>query len=85
MKLSVTIWLSLAGVACSSSPDVKIVEKIVEVPVNTPPQLMQPCDIPTRDGERVRDYIVSERRLRNALVFCNTLIEIRNRNEALSK
>lgn len=72
-------------VACSSNPNVKVVEKIVEVPVNTPPQLIQLCDVPARDGERVRDYIVSERRLRNALVFCNTMIEIRNRNEMLRK
>ena len=66
---------------CNSTPEVKYVEKIVNVPTLTPPQLMEPCDIPVRNGNKVKDYIVSERRLHNALVFCNTLIEIRNRNE----
>jgi hypothetical protein len=66
---------------CNSTPEVRYVEKIVNVSTPTPKQLMEPCDIPRRKGNKVKDYIVSERRLHNALVFCNTLIEIRNRNE----
>lgn len=80
LKLSVITWM-LILMGCSSTPEVRYVEKIVNVPTPTPFQLIEPCDIPTRNGNKVKDYIVSERRLHNALVFCNTMIDIRNRNE----
>ena len=72
--------------ACSNKPaDIQYVQKIVEVPVQTPPQLIQPCAISERKGNKVRDYIVSERRLRNDLIVCNIIIEARNRHERLGK
>lgn len=80
LKLSVTIWM-LVLTGCSSTPEVRYVDKIVNVYTPTPFQLIEPCDIPARNGNKVKDYIVSERRLHNALVFCNTMIDIRNRNE----
>jgi hypothetical protein len=65
-------------VGCSSKPEIKYVEKIVEVEKPTPKQLTSLCNIPKRDGDKVRDYIVSENRLYNALVICNLKIEARN-------
>ena len=83
MNLSATIWLltiTLVISGCAStSTQIKYVERIVEVPVKPPPQLAEPCDISQRSGERVRDYIVSERRLRNDLVICNLIKESRNK------
>ena len=69
----------------STQPDIQYVDKIVNVPVESPPQLIQPCAISERKGNKVRDYIVSERRLRNDLIVCNILIEARNRHERLGK
>lgn len=70
--------------ACQSTSTV-YVDRIVEVPVNTPPQLMQECNVSKRDGETVLDYIVSEKRLRNDLAICNLIIKKRNENEMASK
>lgn len=59
------------------------VDRIIEVPVKTPPQLMKECNISTRDGEKVIDYIISEKRLRNDLAICNLTIKQRNENETI--
>lgn len=87
MKLSVTIWLLgtafLISGCASTKPEVKYVERIVEVPVKAPPQLVEPCNVSQRSGDRVRDYIVSERHLRNDLAICNLKIEARNKAERL--
>lgn len=60
-------------------------DRIKEVPINTPPQLMKQCTISQRDGEKVIDYIVSEKRLRNDLAICNLIIKQRNENEMATK
>ena len=65
----------------STSPEIRYVEKIVEVKVKAPPQLVEPCKVSERSGNTVRDYIVSERRLRNDLAICNLIIESRNKLE----
>jgi hypothetical protein len=57
------------------------VDRIVEVPINTPAQLMQECPVSVRAGEKVIDYITSEKRLRNDLAICNLTIKARNENE----
>ena len=70
--------------SCSATkPEIKYVERIVEVPIKSPPQLVEPCDVSQRSGNRVRDYIVSERRLRNDLAICNLMIEARNNTESI--
>lgn len=85
-RVTVITWtLILINGCASTSPDIQYVEKIVEVAVQSPPQLIQPCTISERKGNKVRDYIVSERRLRNDLIVCNILIEARNRHERLGK
>ena len=82
MKLSATICLLLMVASCASTkPEIKYVERIVEVSVKAPPQLVEPCDVSQRSGNKVRDYIVSERRLRNDLAICNLMIEARNKAE----
>ena len=67
----------------STKPEIKYVERIVEVAVNSPPQLVEPCNVSQRSGDRVRDYIISERRLRKDLAICNLMIEARNKNERM--
>jgi hypothetical protein len=76
--------LALALVACQTTKTV-YVDRIVEVPINTPPQLMQECLISKREGELVIDYITSEKRLRNDLAICNLTIKARNENEVVQK
>lgn len=70
--------------ACQNTKTV-YVDRIVEVPVNSPPQLMQECNVSKRDGELVIDYIISEKRLRNDLAICNLTIRARNENEMANK
>ena len=71
-------------VACQTTKTV-YVDRIVEVKVNTPAQLMQECNVSERKGEKVIDYITSERRLRNDLNICNLMIRARNENEVANK
>lgn len=67
---------------CTSTPqEIKYVEVIKEVQVKAPPQLTEPCKVSKRSGNTVRDYIISERRLRNDLAICNLIIESRNKLE----
>jgi hypothetical protein len=69
-------------VGCSSTkPEIKYVPKIERITIPAPKMLTQECDIPKREGNRVVDYIVSERRLYNALEICNLYIRERNNNE----
>ena len=42
---------------------------------------MQMCSISQRQGDKVIDYIMSERKLRNDIVICNMIIEERNKHE----
>lgn len=65
----------------NTSPEIKYVEVIKEVQVKAPPQLVEPCKISERSGNTVRDYIISEKRLRNDLAICNLIIESRNKLE----
>lgn len=85
MKLSVITWLLgttlLISGCASTKPEIKYVERIVEVPIKAPPQLVEPCNVSQRSGDRVRDYIISERRLRNDLAICNLKIEARNKTD----
>lgn len=67
----------------STKPEIKVVERITEIPIKAPPQLVEPCNVSQRSGDRVRDYIVSERRLRNDLAICNLMIEARNNTESI--
>lgn len=70
-------------VGCAATkPEVKYVERIVEVPIKTPPQLVESCNVSQRSGNRVRDFITAERRLRNDLAICNLMIEARNKAES---
>lgn len=39
------------------------------------------CSISQRQGDKVIDYIMAERKLRNDLVICNMIIEERNKHE----
>jgi hypothetical protein len=71
-------------VACQTTKTV-YVDRIVEVKVDTPAQLMQECNVSERKGEKVIDYITSERRLRNDLNICNLMIRARNENEVANK
>jgi hypothetical protein len=71
-------------VACQTTKTV-YVDRIVEVKVDTPAQLMQECSVSERKGEKVVDYITSERRLRNDLNICNLMIRARNENEVANK
>lgn len=80
MKLSVMIWL-LILMGCSSTPEVKYVEKIVVVNKVVPPQFTELCDVPKREDDKVISYITSEKQLRNALLFCNEMISARNKHE----
>ena len=81
-RVAVITWTLILINGCSSTkPDIQYVQKIVEVPVQAPPQLIQPCAISERKGNKVRDYIVSERRLRNDLIVCNIIMEARNKHE----
>lgn len=70
--------------ACQNTKTV-YVDRIIEVPANSPPQLMQECNVSKRDGELVIDYIISEKRLRNDLAICNLTIRARNENEMANK
>lgn len=67
--------------ACQSKPEIKYVTKTEYVNVYTAPQLMQQCSISQRQGDKVIDYIMAERKLRNDLVICNMIIEERNKHE----
>ena len=84
-RASATICLLSLISACSISPEVKYVEKIVYVDKPVVPQLVSECNVSVREGNRVRDYIVSERRLRNDLEICNMIIRERNKHESLAK
>ena len=87
MKLSVITWLLgttlLISGCASTKPEIKYVERIVEVLTESPPQLVEPCEVSNRSGDRVRDYIIAERHLRNDLAICNLKIEARNKNERM--
>lgn len=63
----------------------KYVEKIIYVDKPVVPQLVSECSVSVREGNRVRDYIVSERRLRNDLEICNMIIRERNKHESLDE
>lgn len=79
------LCLSLPLLAACQTTKTVYVDRIVEVPVNTPPQLMQECLVSKRGGNTVLDYIISEKRLRNDLAICNLTIKQRNENEMASK
>lgn len=82
LKNPVSIWLlALSLVACQSKPEIRYVTKTEYVNVYTAPQLTQMCSISQRQGDKVIDYIMSERKLRNDLVICNMIIEERNKHE----
>ena len=82
-NLALTCVCLVTLVACQTKT--VYVDRIKEVPINTPPQLMKQCTISQRDGEKVIDYIVSEKRLRNDLAICNLIIKQRNENEMATK
>ncbi len=69
-------------VGCGNKPEVKYVPQIKNVAIVPPLLLSQECDVPKRDGNKVVDYIVAERRLHNALIICNMQIKERNEYEA---
>ena len=81
MKLSVIVCLLLNLAACKTTPEIKYVDRIVEVHTSMPPQLIEQCYVSKREGDTVYDYIVSENRLRTDLAVCNEKIKVRNDNE----
>jgi hypothetical protein len=82
LSVTICLLLSLSLLSgCKSTPEIKYVEKIVEVHVTTPPQLMQECHISPLEGSTVYDYIITEGKLRTDLEVCNEMIRLRNQNE----